>query len=443
MLSNDINPKLLLEKYSKELELVKDQAHDDLRKITTAQLIENASAFSNYITTYLQGQGVQLNEAITNSVGAGLGYTGNANVQGYDPIMMAMLLRAAPQMMAYDICGVHPMKAPTGMIFAFKARYTSQDSGLEALFNEADTDFSGIGTHVATDSVNNMFDGTWTTGTGMPTGSGELKGESGNAMPEMAFSIERLTVEAKSRKLAAGLTNEMIADLKAVHNMNAVAKITEILGRELEFEINRQVVRSLLEVAVLGCQNSNTATAGTFDCEVDGGGRNRVENFKGLMFQIEREANEIGKTVRRGKGNIVVASSDVCSALSMAKVLDVADNLPTGPGNVDPATKSYIGKLNGQYDLYVDPYLASGTVEFAMVGYKGADASDAGFFFCPYILGESYQAIDPQTMQPRLAMASRYALTANPFSPLTTAGSKTGLSANNNLYYRKFRVTSI
>ena len=398
---------------------------DDYRKQVTAQLLENQEAAMK--------QSAQALNEIANVGGDGIALGGagtNANMAGYDPVLIAMVRRAAPQMIAYDIAGVQPMTQPTGLIFAMKSKYAAQN-GAEALFNEADTDFSGTGTHAGSNPV----DGSYTTGTGMSTATAEDLG-AGTAFGQMAFSIEKTTVTAKTRALRAEYTVELAQDLKAVHGLDAENELSNILSSEILNEINREVVRTVYAAAKTGAQ-AGTATAGTFDLDVDSNGRWSVEKFKGLMFQIEREANAIAQTTRRGRGNFLICSADVASALAMAGVLDYAPALSTGL-NVDESSTTFAGVLNGKYKVYVDPYSAnanaSNATQFFVVGYKGTSAYDAGLFYCPYVPLEKVRAVDPATFQPKIGFKTRYGMVANPF---------TSLSAGSNIYYRKVAVTNL
>jgi hypothetical protein len=400
---------------------------DDYRKQVTAQLLENQEKA-------MQQSAQALNE-IANIGGDGIALGGagtNANMAGYDPVLIALVRRSAPQLIAYDIAGVQPMTQPTGLIFAMKSRYATQ-GGTEALFNEADTDFSGTGTHAGSNPV----DGTYTTGTGMSTANAENLGDS-VAFGQMAFSIEKTTVTAKTRALRAEYTVELAQDLKAVHGLDAEGELSNILSTEILGEINREVVRTVYTAAKAGAQ-AGTATAGTFDLDVDSNGRWSVEKFKGLMFQIEREANAIAQTTRRGRGNFIICSADVASALAMAGVLDYTPALAGNNGlNVDEASTTFAGVLNGKYKVYVDPYSAnanaSNATQYFVVGYKGTSAYDAGLFYCPYVPLEKVRAVDPATFQPKIGFKTRYGMVANPF---------TSMASGTNIYYRKVAVTNL
>jgi hypothetical protein len=395
---------------------------DNYRKQVTAQLLENQERAMK--------EGAQALMEIANVGGDGIALGGagtNANMAGYDPVLISLVRRAAPQMIAYDICGVQPMTQPTGLIFAMKSKYTAQN-GTEALFNEADTDFAGTGTHAGS----NPASGTYTTGTGMSTSTAEDLG-AGTAFGQMAFSIERTSVTAKTRALKAEYTVELAQDLKAVHGLDAEGELSTILSSEILGEINREVVRTVYASAKTGAE-VGTATAGTFDLDVDANGRWSVEKFKGLMFQIEREANAIAQTTRRGRGNFIICSSDVASALAMAGVLDYTPALSSNL-NVDESSTTFAGVLNGKYRVYVDPYAANqSSTQFFVMGYKGTSAFDAGLFYCPYVPLEKVRAIDPATFQPKIGFKTRYGMVANPFTAINTGA---------NIYYRKVAVTNL
>ena len=360
-----------------------------------------------------------------------------ANVDNYDPILISLVRRALPNLMAYDVCGVQPMSGPTGLIFAMKSHYTNQ-TGTEALFNEADTDFSGAGTHAGANPV----DGSYTTGTGVSTSTAEGFGDS-TTLNEMAFSIEKTTVTAKSRALKAEYTVELAQDLKAVHGLDAESELSNILSQEILAEINREVIRTIYKVAKTGA--ASTATAGTFDLDVDSNGRWSVERFKGLLFNIERDANVIAQDTRRGKGNFIICSSDVASALAMAGVLDYAPALSTNL-NVDDTGNTFAGVLNGRYKVFIDPYSANtgAASQFYVVGYKGSSAYDAGLFYCPYVPLQMVRAIDPSTFQPKIGFKTRYGMIANPFvmkSDGTTDADS--FTADRNQYYRSVKVSNL
>jgi hypothetical protein len=397
---------------------------DSYRRSVTAVVLENQEKA-------LREEKAALFEAPHNNSVAGGG------VDNYDPILISLVRRALPNLMAYDVAGVQPMTGPTGLIFAMKSHYTSQ-AGTEALFNEADTDFSGAGTHAGSNPV----DGSYTTGTGVATSSAEDFGDS-VTLNEMAFSIEKTTVTAKSRALKAEYTVELAQDLKAIHGLDAESELSNILSQEILAEINREVIRTIYKVAKDGA--ASTATAGTFDLDVDSNGRWSVERFKGLMFNIERDANVIAQDTRRGKGNFIICSSDVASALAMSGVLDYTPALSTNL-NVDDTGNTFAGVLNGRYRVYVDPYSANtgAASQFYVVGYKGTSAYDAGIFYCPYVPLQMVRAIDPDTFQPKIGFKTRYGMIANPYvtqSDGTTDGDT--FTAARNQYYRKVKVTNL
>jgi hypothetical protein len=360
-----------------------------------------------------------------------------ASIDNYDPVLISLVRRALPNLMAYDVCGVQPMTGPTGLIFAMKSHYASQ-TGTEALFNEADTDFSGAGAHAG----GNPVDGAYTTGTGVSTSTAEGFGDS-TTLNEMAFSIEKTTVTAKSRALKAEYTVELAQDLKAIHGLDAEGELSNILSQEILAEINREVIRTIYAVAKTGA--ASTATPGTFDLDVDSNGRWSVERFKGLLFNIERDANVIAQDTRRGKGNFLICSSDVASALSMAGVLDYAPALNTNL-NVDDTGNTFAGVLNGRYRVYVDPYSANtgAASQFYVAGYKGTSPYDAGLFYCPYVPLQMVRAIDPNTFQPKIGFKTRYGMIANPYV-LDGSGNTDGdnFTADRNQYYRSVKVSNL
>ena len=407
------------------------------RKEVTAVLLENTERALREERTAL------FETSPANGVGTGIGTLGGGaagdgtGVTGFDPVLISLVRRSAPQMIAYDICGVQPMTQPTGLIFAMKSRYATQ-TGTEALFNEADTDTSGAASPAHVGS--NPYAATYTTG----VGQGTAAAESGDRFNEMAFSIEKTSVVAKSRQLKAEYSIELAQDLKSVHGLDAEGELSNILSTEILAEINREVIRTIYTSAKVGAQQG-TATAGTFDLDVDSNGRWSVEKFKGLLFQIEREANAIGQATRRGKGNFIVCSSDVASALAMAGVLDYAPALSTNL-NVDETSTVFAGVLNGRYKVYVDPYTVANTSagtgqQFFMAGYKGTSAFDAGVFYCPYVPLQLVRAVDPNTFQPKIGFKTRYGMVANPFTSLDAAGD--GLTSGNNYYYRKVKVNNL
>jgi hypothetical protein len=416
---------------------------DKYRREVTAVLLENQEREMG--KAYQASMFNEAAPANSGGAGVGLGNAGATNdtVAGYDPVLISLVRRAMPQLIAYDIAGVQPMTQPTGMIFAMKSRYTGQ-SGTEALFNEADTDFGGTGTH----SGAYDFGGSETTGTGLTTAAGERLGQGGTgdgSFGQMAFSIEKATVTAKTRALKAEYSVELAQDLKAVHGLDAEGELSNILSTEILAEINREVVRTVYKTAKPGAQ-VGTTTAGTFDLDTDSNGRWSVEKFKGLLFQIEREANAIGQQTRRGRGNIIITSADVASALAMAGVLDYAPAL-AGNSNltVDDTSTTFAGVLNGKYKVYVDPYTSNvSATQFFVVGYKGASAFDAGLFYCPYVPLQMVRAVDPNSFQPKIGFKTRYGLVANPFVNLDDSNSgNDNLTANKNYYYRRVLVANL
>ena len=358
-------------------------------------------------------------------------------IDNYDPVLISLVRRALPNLMAYDVAGVQPMTGPTGLIFAMKSHYTAQ-TGTEALFNEADTDFSGGGTHAGSNPV----DGAYTTGAGVSTSTAEGFGDT-TALGEMAFSIEKTTVTAKSRALKAEYTIELAQDLKAVHGLDAESELSNILSQEILAEINREVIRTIYKVAKTG--SASTATPGTFDLDVDSNGRWSVERFKGLLFNIERDANVIAQDTRRGKGNFIICSADVASAMAMAGVLDYTPALSTNL-TVDDTGNTFAGVLNGRYKVYIDPYSANtgAASQFYTVGYKGTSPYDAGLFYCPYVPLQMVRAIDPATFQPKIGFKTRYGMIANPFVT-NVAGATDGdtFTADRNQYYRSVKVANL
>jgi hypothetical protein len=380
----------------------------------------------------------ELNEAApANAVGS---YGDTGGFAKFDPVLISLVRRAMPQLIAYDVCGVQPMTQPTGLIFAMKSRYSTQ-GGTEALFNEADTDFSGTGTHAGS----TWNPGSNTTGTGLTTSAAERLGQGGTgdgSFGAMAFSIEKRSVTAKTRALKAEYSIELAQDMKSVHGLDAEGELSNILSTEILSEINREVIRTIYKTAKVGAA-VGTTTAGTFDLDTDSNGRWSVEKFKGLLFQIEREANAIAQQTRRGRGNFIICSSDVASALAMAGVLDYAPALNTSL-NVDEASTTFAGVLNGKYKVYVDPYTANqGTSQFFTMGYKGSSAFDAGLFYCPYVPLQMVRAVDPNSFQPKIGFKTRYGLVANPFVQLDASDSDGALTADVNYYYRKVAVTNL
>ena len=440
----------LSETYEKKWQPVLE--HPDLPKIedtykraVTATILENQERAAKEDNAFLS------EAAPTNATGA--------SIANWDPILISLVRRAMPNLIAYDIAGVQPMTGPTGLIFAMRSRYATQ-AGTEALFDEADTDFSGRNAagssvdgysstaHAGTNPsvLNDSSPGTYTAGTAMTTAAAEALGDaSGNAFAEMAFSIEKSTVTAKSRALKAEYTMELAQDLKAIHGLDAETELANILSSEILAEINREVVRTIYINSEKGA-GVNTTTAGIFDLDTDSNGRWSVERFKGLMFQVEREANVIAQRTRRGRGNIIICSSDVASALQMAGVLDYA---PAHNNNlsVDDTGNTFAGVLNGKYKVYIDPYSANNAAkQYFVVGYKGTSPYDAGIFYCPYVPLQMVRAVGQDTFQPKIGFKTRYGLQANPFAEAGTGDAAVingSGSANANRYYRKVQVANL
>jgi hypothetical protein len=423
---------------------------DSYRRAVTATILENQEAALKEDAAFIS------EAAPTNSTGA--------SISNWDPILISLVRRAMPNLIAYDIAGVQPMTGPTGLIFAMRSRYSTQ-SGTEALFDAADTDFSGrnaAGSSVdgyssTADSganpavLNDGSPGTYTSGTGMTTAAAEALGDAaGNAFAEMAFSIEKSTVTAKSRALKAEYTMELAQDLKAIHGLDAETELANILSAEILAEINREVVRTIYINAEKGASANtgtiNTTTEGIFDLDTDSNGRWSVERFKGLMFQVEREANTIAQRTRRGKGNIIICSSDVASALQMAGVLDYTPALNNNL-NVDDTGNTFAGVLNGRYKVYIDPYSANQAAkQYFVVGYKGTSPYDAGMFYCPYVPLQMVRAVGQDTFQPKIGFKTRYGLQANPFAEAGTGDAAVingSGSANSNRYYRRVQVANL
>jgi hypothetical protein len=418
---------------------------DPYKKAVTAVILENQEKA-------LREEGQVLAE--TNSV---QNVTGSS-INNYDPILISLVRRALPNLIAYDIAAVQPMTGPTGLIFAMKSRYTSQ-TGTEALFNEANSAFSATsagganGNVIQTVSNTNPVldtadDTSYGVAYGMTTQQAERLGhESGNHFSEMAFSIDKVTVTAVSRALKAEYTIELSQDLKAIHGLDAETELANILSTEILAEINREVVRHIYRSATLGAAYGVT-TAGTFDLDTDSNGRWSVEKFKGLVFQIERECNAIAKATRRGKGNIIIVSSDVASALSLAGVLDHTPALNAATNlTVDDTGNTFAGTMFGRIKVFIDPYFggSSNGDELVTVGYKGTSPYDAGLFYCPYVPLQMVRAIGQDTFQPKIGFKTRYGLVANPFA--TTAGDgvvgNRDVAGQRNIYYRIFRVRNL
>ena len=429
---------------------------DAHRRNVTATLLENTE---KAIREAGGGFGQQtLLETGTNAAGVG-GYSGAASatggVAGYDPILISLIRRAMPNLVAYDVCGVQPMTGPTGLIFAMRANYvaTPGTRGNEAFYDEALTNVSsGLQSANTIGNAHTGTDGGFAHATGadaynfmggMNTANSEALGDVAGSFPEMAFSIDKVTVSAQSRALKAEYTMELAQDLKAVHGLDAETELANILQTEILAEINREVVRTINLTARRGAA-TGTTTVGTFDLDTDSNGRWSVEKFKGLMFHLEREANQIAKDTRRGKGNIVICSSDVASALQMAGVLDYTPALNSNNMQVDDTGNTFAGVLNGRFRVYIDPYT---TGNYMTVGYKGANAFDAGIFYCPYVPLQMVRAVGQDTFQPKIGFKTRYGMVANPFarSVQGTPGSANdgAIQSANNSYYRRVIISNI
>jgi hypothetical protein len=441
----------LVKKWSPVLE------HPELPKVTDSyKRAVTAVILENQERALREDRAFMSEAAPTNS-------TDGSSIQNWDPILISLVRRAMPNLIAYDIAGVQPMTGPTGLIFAMRAKFASQ-AGTEALFNEADTDFSarnaaGDSTLGGVDGLgggqsgsnpallNDSPAGAYTAQGGMATSTAEALGDtSNNSFAEMAFSIEKSTVTAKSRALKAEYTMELAQDLKAIHGLDAETELANILSAEILAEINREIVRTIYIVAEAGAQVSTT-TAGIFDLDTDSNGRWSVERFKGLMFQVEREANLIAQRTRRGKGNILITSSDVASALQMAGVLDYAPALNNNL-NVDDTGNTFAGVLNGRYKVYIDPYSANNAAkQYFVVGYKGSSQYDAGIFYCPYVPLQMVRAVGQDNFQPKIGFKTRYGIQANPFAESSGSAAAAVINGagniNSNRYYRRTQVANL
>ena len=455
-----------------------DSIKDSHRRAVTAVLLENQERFLREQSAFDNGSMSMLMESPTNSgnaAGASGGFGGTAAAggptAGFDPVLISLIRRSMPNLVAYDLAGVQPMSGPTGLIFAMRSRYTNQ-SGTETFFNEVDTTFSGndagkdefagfsdanagLGSTIQTGSnpgvlnpVSTATSTAYNVGQGMATGDAEnLQGDGADAFNQMAFSIEKVTVTAKSRALKAEYSLELAQDLKAIHGLNAEAELANILSTEILAEINREVIRTIYKVAEQGAVQ-NVATPGIFDLDVDSNGRWSVEKFKGLLFQIERDANAIAQRTRRGKGNIIMCSADVASALTMAGVLDYTPALNANL-NVDDTGNTFAGTLMGKFRVYIDPYSANLTSangtpgnQYYVVGYKGSSPYDAGLFYCPYVPLQMVRAVGENSFQPKIGFKTRYGLVANPFAEGTDQGLGR-LQVNSNRYYRRVAVKNL
>ena len=450
-----------------------DPIKDSHRRAVTAVLLENQEKFLREQSAFEQS-GSFLTEAPVNAVGSG-GFTnaaGTGPTAGFDPVLISLIRRSMPNLVAYDLAGVQPMSGPTGLIFAMRSKYALQN-GTEAFFNEPDTAFSGqdagfdetagftsgavgMGTTAqqglnpgALNPSTSATQVAYNVGQGLATADAEnLDGTGSDAFNQMAFSIEKITVTAKSRALKAEYSLELAQDLKAIHGLNAEAELANILSTEILAEINREIIRTIYKTAETGAVQ-NTATAGIFDLDVDSNGRWSVEKFKGLLFQIERDANAIAQRTRRGKGNIIMCSADVASALTMAGVLDYTPALNANL-SVDDTGNTFAGTLLGKFRVYIDPYAANLTSanatpgnQYYVVGYKGTSPYDAGLFYCPYVPLQMVRAVGENSFQPKIGFKTRYGIVANPFSQGTSTLTSPGLDVNSNRYYRRVSVANL
>ena len=430
---------------------------DPYRKSVTAILLENQERA-------LAEERAVLTEAPTNVGPINTPTTNSGAVAGFDPILISLIRRAMPKLIAYDIAGVQPMTGPTGLIFAMRSRYTNQ-SGNEAFFDEPDAQFSGTDGATPPTATTEKNPGLINDATGGGTTEGnydlasskfttseqEALGDGAStAFMEMAFSIDKIAVEAKGRALRADYSVELAQDLKAIHGLDAESELANILSTEILAEINREVVRTVYRGAKPGAQ-ANVANAGVFDLDVDSNGRWSVEKFKGLLFQIERDANAIAQETRRGKGNIIITSADVASALAMSGVLDYDSGISGavgGIGEIDDTGNTFVGTLNGRFKVYIDPYSANvSDSQYYVVGYKGTNAYDAGLFYCPYVPLQMYRAIGQDTFQPRIGFKTRYGMVLNPFAKglaaLSDSDPQAAGNLNSNAYYRRVRVANL
>ena len=446
-----------------------DPIKDAHRRSVTAILLENQEKELREEASFLSEQPTITTNSSSSSAGFSADAAAAGPVAGFDPVLISLIRRSMPNLVAYDLAGVQPMNGPTGLIFAMRSRFNNQ-SGTEALFNEADSAFSGqdsgfdvtsgftatgasnvgLGTTAQSGTNPGLLGGTasqanatdYNVGQGMRTDDAEALGNAtGDHFNEMAFSIEKVTVTAKSRALKAEYSLELAQDLKAIHGLNAEAELANILSTEILAEINREVIRTIYNVAKPGAQN-NVATQGTFDLDTDSNGRWSVEKFKGLIFQMERDANAIAQQTRRGKGNMIMCSADVASALTMAGVLDYTPALNSNL-NEDDTGNTFAGVLQGKYRVYIDPFAANvNDTQYFVVGYKGSSPYDAGLFYCPYVPLQMVRAVGQDTFQPKIGFKTRYGMVENPFSQGTTQGLGT-LTRNTNTYYRRVKVSNL
>ena len=442
-----------------------DKIEDSHKRAVTATLLENQEKFLREQQAFAQSgsflteqPNVNTDPAATGN--AGFSGAGASPVAGFDPVLISLIRRSMPNLVAYDLAGVQPMSGPTGLIFAMRSKYKTQQ-GSETFYDEVDTSFSGqneafdfggsnvgMGTTAqagtnpgALNPSSNATQAGYNVGQGMTTQQSEDLGTASDNFNQMAFSIEKVTVTAKSRALKAEYSLELAQDLKAIHGLNAEAELANILSTEILAEINREVIRTIYKTAETGAQ-VNTANAGEFDLDIDSNGRWSVEKFKGLLFQIERDANAIAQRTRRGKGNIIMCSADVASALTMAGVLDYTPALNANL-NVDDTGNTFAGVLQGKYRVYIDPYAANSAAnQYYVVGYKGTSPYDAGLFYCPYVPLQMVRAVGENTFQPKIGFKTRYGMVANPFAEGTNVGAG-ALTVNSNRYYRRVTVKNL
>ena len=429
-----------------ELESIKDP----YKKAVTALVLENQEQA-------MRQDAAQLNETTYSAGPTNVG----GGVSNFDPILISLVRRSLPNLIAYDVAGVQPMTGPTGLIFAMRALYSAQNSGQEAFYNEANTEFSGAtsannpygfqgssipGSDISTNPVASLTANAFTTGIGIPTATAEQLGTTdANPFQQMAFTIEKVTVTAQSRALKAEYSLELAQDLKAIHGLDAETELSNILSTEILSEINREVIRTIYLSAVPGAQYGTT-NAGTFDLDTDSNGRWSVERFKGLIFQIERDANVIAKQTRRGKGNVLIVSSDVASAMAMAGVLSYTPALQSDL-QVDDTGNTFAGLLHGRIKVYIDPYFGgyASNQELVTIGYKGSSPYDAGLFYCPYVPLQMVRAVDQFTFQPKIGFKTRYGMVPNPFAkgPLSNGAASSAITPRSNVYYRIFQVKNL
>ena len=445
-----------------------DKITDNHRKAVTAQLLENQERFLREERAFLSEAPPTVNTDPSSTGNAGFSGSAASPVAGFDPVLISLIRRSMPNLVAYDLAGVQPMNGPTGLIFAMRSRFDNQN-GTEALFNEPDSAFSaqnsaasltqgdytgatdgdsdvGFGTTAQGGSNPSILNGgannAYSTGQGFKTQNLETLGDSGsNDFREMAFSIEKVSVTAKSRALKAEYSLELAQDLKAIHGLDAEAELANILSTEILAEINREIIRTIYKSAEAGAQ-TNTATTGAFDLDTDSNGRWMVEKFKGMIFQLERDANAIAQRTRRGKGNIILCSADVASALTAAGQLDYTPALNSNL-TVDDTGNTFAGTLNGRYKVYIDPFAANlDANQYYVMGYKGTSPYDAGLFYCPYVPLQMVRAVGQDTFQPKIGFKTRYGMVANPFAEGTTQGLGR-ITANSNRYYRRVKVLNL